>query len=255
MTTDSFEPPGSASGKSDPCVVPSRASLTALIRSFLDSEITAFAFDERLDGFRDSADPVIRYVVDAVWYHYDDIDDHLVCLSKPEWDYFQRLLLALNSDCRVEVRTDRRWSIKQLIAAFSLGAFAYLAIRIGWGYQLLILAIPFGVVSIALFFWRSNDQADVDPHRAILFPFGSFADLSAAYRSSTFRKTRYPKQIAGRRIRSPFMAAFLEIPTYAMWLILSPVPLLFQMLPERCCHPRIKPVRTSVPPEARTAGL
>jgi hypothetical protein len=218
---------------------PSRESLAELIRSFLASEISAFAFDEKLDSFRDSADPIIRHVVAAVWCHYDDCDDHFVCFSKEEWDYFQRLLLALSSECSVLTESSTRWSMKQLIAAVSVCAFSYCGIQTGWGQHLLILSIPFGIVSIALSFWRSQCETATDPYAPIIFPFATFSDLETAYRLSGFRKSKYPKQIGQRTIRSPFMVSFWQMHTYAMWLILSPIPLLFQMLPERQTNHRI----------------
>ena len=237
MMADPSTPSRSETGQSNASAVVSRASLTTLIQAFLDSEITAFEFDERLDVFRESDDPLIQHVVDAVWYY---CDDHYVCLSKEIWDYLQRLLLALNSDCRVESQFVRRWSMKQLIAAVCLCGFACLAPQVGWSSALLILAIPFGVVSIALSLWHPNDQANVDPFDPIIFPFASFGDLSATCRSSSYRKTPYPKQVEGRRIRSPFMTAFWQIYAYTCWLILSPLPLLFQMLPETRKWTRIK---------------
>ena len=210
---------------------PSRASLAALLQSFLASEITAFKFDERLDGFRDSNDPVIRHVVDAVWYHYDDCDDHLVCFSKQQWDYFQRLLLVLHSNCRIETESKRHWSLKQLIAAMSLCMFGFLALQLGWGYQLLVLSVPFGMVSIALSFWQPRIKSNPDPFASAIFPFATFADLATSYHASGFRKTRYPKHIGKRTIRSPFMEAFWRLHSYTMWLVLSPFPLLVQSFP------------------------
>ncbi|MAX36757.1 MAG: hypothetical protein CME33_09360 [Gimesia sp.] len=218
----------------------SRESLAELIQSFLASDITAFVFDEKLDAYRESDDPVIRHVVDAVWYYYDDCDDHLVCFSKQEWDYFQRLLLVLSSDCRVEAKSQRRWSGKQLIAALSLCTFAYFAIQSGWGQHLLILSIPFGVISIAISFWHSHDASLPDPYAPIIFPFATFSDLAIAYRSSGFRKTPYPKHIGTRTIRSPFMTAFGQFYTYTMWLILAPFPLLFQAFPTTQTETRIR---------------
>lgn len=61
-----------------------------------------------------------------------------------------------------------------------------------------------------------------------------------AYRSSGFRKTQFQKQIGERTIRSPFMAGFWQIYTYAAWLILSPFPLLLQTLPDTQTETRIK---------------
>jgi hypothetical protein len=78
-----------------------RNRLAELIRRYLDEDIMAFDFDEALDEFRESADDAVRFVSDALWYHYDDCDDHLVVLSKQEWNYFQRLLLLLESNSTV----------------------------------------------------------------------------------------------------------------------------------------------------------
>jgi hypothetical protein len=238
-TSNSYDPPQATPSNDTANSQPSRDSLAELIQSFLASNISAFAFDEQLDAFRGSDDPVIRHVVDAVWYYYDDCDDHLVCLSKQEWDYFQRLLLVLASDCRVQTKSCRRWSVRQLIAGLSLCLFAYFAVRTGWGQHLFILSIPFGAISIALSFWSSLRTSGPDPFASIIFPFATFSDLATAYRLSGFRKTQYPKHIGERAIRSPFMAAVWQIHAYAMWLILSPIPLLLQTLPERQAETRI----------------
>ena len=240
MQLNPYEPPEANARNDGAAELPSRDSLATTIRAFLSSDITAFEFDERLDAFRDSKDSVIQHVVEAVWFHYDDCDDHRVCMSKTEWDYFQRLLLVLSSDCRIEKKTERRWSPKQLVAAVSLCVFTYFSFRMGWGSQLFILAIPFGFISIALSFWHAPSQLSDDPFQPIIFPFATFSDLATAYRSSQFRKTQYPKQIAKRTIRSPFMAAFWQIHAYVMWLILSPVPLLFQMFPETRSQTRVR---------------
>lgn len=63
-----------------------RDEVAAAVRQFLDEAVTAFEFDERLDQFRNSPDSAVRFVAQGVWLHYDDCDDHLVALTKPEWD-------------------------------------------------------------------------------------------------------------------------------------------------------------------------
>ncbi len=93
----------------------SRHELAGLIRRFLASEIKAFQFDEELDRFHESSDPIIRHVVHSVWHYYDDCVDHLVCLDKPQWDYLQRLLLMLDANCCIETECKRQWSPKQLV--------------------------------------------------------------------------------------------------------------------------------------------
>jgi hypothetical protein len=218
---------------------PTRESLSELIRSFLASEISAFAFDEHLDTFRDSNDPIIRYVVDSVWYHYDDCSDHFVCFSKQQWDFFQRLLLALASDCRIETKSCLQWSFRQLIAAVALYLFAVFAIPTGWGEHLFLLSIPFGCVSIALSFWRLPDHPFLAPRAVPVSPFATYSDLVRAYRKSGFRKTRFPTGTDARALRSPGTVVFLWLQAYVTWLVLSPIPLLFQALPVKRTETRI----------------
>ena len=239
MTTNPYHSSGIDPVQTDVAAISGRESLSALIQAFLAGEITAFEFDERLDPYRDSNDPVIRHVVEAVWYHYDDCHDHLVCLSKSQWDYFQRLLLVLASDCRIETQTERRWSCIQLMAAMALCGFVAVALRSGWGGHLLILSVPFGLISIGLSYWHRRIENNWDPYELIICPFATFADLEKAYRSSTFRKTQYPKKLVDRKIRSPLLSMSGLLPTYALWLIYSPFVLLFQALPERHAQTRI----------------
>ncbi|TWU30305.1 hypothetical protein [Bythopirellula polymerisocia] len=59
-----------------------RNGLAALIRRYLNEQLTAFEFDDALDEFHESSDDAVRFVADSVWYHYDDCDDHLVVLNK-----------------------------------------------------------------------------------------------------------------------------------------------------------------------------
>ena len=96
-----------------------RDGLANTIRQFLREQSTAFEFDEALDDYRSSTDPTVRFVTNAAWLHYDDCDDHIVTLSKREWDYFQRLLLLLESDGQIAMTSTRRWSWTQLIGGYS----------------------------------------------------------------------------------------------------------------------------------------
>lgn len=231
MSSNPYEPPRAGYGP-DTLMRPTRSGLTAVIESFLDGSSTAFEFDERLDEFRDSNDPVIRFVVNTVWYHYDDCDDHLVCLSKPEWNLYQRLLLLLASDCQIETTTKRIWSVRQPIAAVTFCVFAYFALHVGWETHLLLLAIPFGFVSMLLAYFSRKPSTQSDPFQQIIFPFATMSDLESAYHSSTFRKTRYPKHLANRTIRSEFMEGVSQLQTHIAWLLFSPLPLLCQSFPQ-----------------------
>ena len=236
LTPNPYEPPRVEDSTEE---VLTRSSLAKLIQSFLDSEITSFQFDEQLEAFDRSDDPIINHVVDAVWLHYDDCTDRFVCFTKQQWDYFQRLLLVLSSDCRLETESQRHWSIKQLFAAITLCVFVYFAAQFGWGEQLLILSIPVGVVSIGLSFWQHRDTTVANPYAPIIFPFATFSDLAKAYHSSGFRKKRYPRHIGERKIRSRLTDAFGQIQAYTIWLIFSPIPLLFQSFPDLQTETRV----------------
>ena len=243
MGTNPYASPSVAETKQIPDELPTRENLSKLIEQFLESKISAFDFDERLEVFYDSDDPIIRHVVNQVWYHYDDLEDHFMCFTKQQWDFFQRLLLVLAADCRVKNEAKTSWSVKQLVAAGTLIAFIYSAIQFGWGQHLLMLSVPFGIVSIFLSFWKTSAPPELDPYEKVIFPFATFSDLAKAYRSSGFQKTKYPKHIDQRSNRAPLLVLFCQLYMYAMWLFLSPLPLLFQSLPD--WHSQSRVVATS----------
>jgi len=210
-----------------------RARLSGLIQRFLNGDITAFQFDEALDEFRGSNDSVIAFTVDALWYFYDDCDDHHVALPKWQWDYIQRLLLLLASNCTVHTQSKWCWSWTQLAAAVCLALFVVLAIQVGWGAHLLIASIPFGMASIALSKVPRATPFSADPLTHIIHPFATFADLRTAYEAVQFQKARYPRDIGDRRIRSEFSDRLNSVELHAGWLVLAPLPLLFQMFPHK----------------------
>jgi hypothetical protein len=75
-----------------------RAAICEAIDGHLNDQLSAFAFDERLARIRsETKDPTALFVIEQLWYFYDDCDDHLVCLEKQSWDTIQRLRLLLES--------------------------------------------------------------------------------------------------------------------------------------------------------------
>ena len=232
MDPNPYESPRSAAEWEVEAIdLPEREKLAALVRRYLAEEVTAFEFDLLLDEFRDSADSAVRFVIDHAWFYYDDCDDHLVVLSKRDWDFFQRLLLLLESDRRVETEGFPRWSMSQLVALAALVGFLVVAYHFGWGQHLLAFAIPFGVVSIGISAVRRRTP-EVGPYDSIIFPFATFSDLKSTYDSVGFRKSRYPRHLELREIRSPIVSGLSQLQFYLMWLMLSPIVLCFQILPE-----------------------
>ena len=232
MFENPYEPPLMPIGSAAPLVNREhRHGVAALMRRFLSGEITAFTFDESLDAYRDSPDNAVCFVIGAVWFHYDDCHDHLINLSKPEWDYFQRLLLLLESNHTVEQTNVRQWSWLQGAACISLLGYGLVVLWLGWGYQLFAVALPFGVISITIS-WLRQLAVVAGPYDPLLFPFASFSDLKSAYDAAIlFKKVRYPHNLGSRRARSPLMEFIYTAQFYGLWCLFSPLALAIQMFP------------------------
>lgn len=206
-----------------------RKCLATVLRLFLQEELTAFELDELLNDFRVSGDSAVRYVATVVWFHYDDMDDHPVVLAKAQWDFFQRLLLLLESDRRVETTSIQRWSPSHLVAIAALITFLGTAVAWGWGYPLLALLLPLGAISIAIAWLRDRKNAEgINP---ATFPFATLSDLWSAYDAAAFTKARYPRRREEREIRSWGDDIAADLQCYLAWAVFSPLVLLIQALP------------------------
>jgi hypothetical protein len=211
---------------------PNRDAVVAAVNRYLNGETTAFQFDEEIFGI-ESDDPAISHVVHQLWCFYDDCKDHEAQLSKEAWDYIQRLILLLQSDAQIEVRKRRRWDFTELIALAALILFVYESCWFGFGAQLLAVALPFGIVSIAVSWWRARKSAgQMDKSRIGLTPFSSLSELLPLRRRvQNFRKRKYPPGMKEFKIRSPLEDFGMILQLYALWAIFSPVVLAVQVLP------------------------
>ena len=221
-----------------------RDEMAKAIRTYMGEEITAFQFDDALsEAMSATEDETVRGIGHALWFHYDDCKDHKIVASKEAWDYFNRLLLLLESDGEIEIiKSRRRWRPRQAVAAIFLGMFLFIAFGLGFGAHLLAFALPFGPVSILLSWFDSRRRAKAPAADEIgLTPFPSVGSLLSARRKvASFVKVRYPSSIAGRRVRDPIIARLMWVPWAVMWCMFSPVALFFQMLPERESKTRIR---------------
>jgi hypothetical protein len=218
----------------------SRQNLSALIRRYLNSEITAFQFDEELFSFPDSKDHTIHDVISSLWYFYDDCIDHHVHLDKPSWDFHQRLLLLLDSDSIIVKSSYRKWQWTQLIAVVALLASLSLILYYGWGKHLLVLWMPFGIVAWAI---HKLNQLD-EPIKIDLFntyPFPNVSVLRRAYEQCQFSKQHHPKQIeTNRPVRSESYIWFHKIFGSIIIAMISPLILLLQCFPGRVTLTTVK---------------
>jgi len=205
--------------------------VTSAFEAFLDDRITAFEFDDRLQEI-ESEDRTVNEIIRAAWFHYDDCKDHKVCLSKAEWDYFQRLLLILGSDAEFTSSPARRWSWDHGVAWLALVAFVGIASVAGWGWHWFLWAVPFGVVSISISRYRRLREPEILPLESACTPFGSVSQIRRLRRQLPgFRKRRYRVEVGGRKIRSEAAACLARVFSYGYWLVFSPLVLFFQGFP------------------------
>lgn len=211
----------------------SRDRLVNAIHRFLNDETTAFQFDDEIHEIRaGSRDPTIRHVVCALWCHYDDCKDHHVVLCKEEWDYFQRLILLLKSDAHVKIEKRRIWSGAQGIAGLALAAFCLAAWSLGFGRQLLILSLPFGIVAIGIAKWRRREYL-VPGNVVAMFPFASISEILRVRRQiAGFTKQSYRAELESRRIRKPTSTWIIRLQTGVVFLVFAPLMLFAHLFPD-----------------------
>lgn len=214
------------------------------IRSYMGEEITAFQFDDALgEASNATDDKTVQTLGRALWYHYDDCKDHKVVASKEEWDYFNRLLLLLESDGEMEtVKSWRSCHPLQGAAAMLFIGFLFVAIPAGFGEHLFAYALPFGPPSMLLG-WLNSRRRKRTTHSAeiALTPFSSISSLLTVRRQvGGFVKHHYPHGVAGRTIRDPIINKLMWLPWSIAWCMFSPVVLFFQMLPEGESEIRIR---------------
>jgi hypothetical protein len=156
----------------------------------------------------------------------------VIAATKSEWDFFQRFLLLLDSDGELVFTTHKDWTIRQPLAAFALAGWVWAASERGLGYGLLVATLLAGLASVFFSRWRQAAGAGSGDGRR--FPFGSFAELRAVRRRCpTFRKQPYPPHLTARTLRRSVLRRLIALPSYLLWLGLSPIVLACQMLPEK----------------------
>jgi hypothetical protein len=224
-----------------------RKQMADMIRSYLNEEIKSFQFSDALANIREQTeDSTVELIAEILWCYYDDDWlSHKVIASKEEWDYFHRLLVVLESDTELEAVETRKWSPRQPIAICAASAYAILALYLGWGVHLLALSIAFAPVSMLLSFWRSKESAIRDPTELALTPFSSLSQIRAACRRvPLFSKKRYPGHLMRRMIVHDIIVSPVHLPQMLyrgiMWLVFSPIWLVYQAMPEPESRIRVK---------------
>ncbi|MEM8671492.1 MAG: hypothetical protein AAGG48_28490 [Planctomycetota bacterium] len=166
-----------------------------------------------------SDDPTVRFVAWQVFFLRDDNTAGGFPASKRQWDYFQRLILLLESNSTLKQWEQRRWSLTQPVAVVALVTFLIGVMCFGY---VSLLAYPIlGFIAILLTQFRNPSELHV-PFSEIVYPFDSLQDLAIAYDSTPqFRKTKFPHQSPERVEPNLYLR-------YWPWMLFAPFVLLIQ---------------------------
>ena len=206
-----------------------RNYIVEAIDAFTSGKITSRTFDARLlDDAPKTRDRTVPIVAAELWVFYDDFIDHPARLSKPQWDYVQRLRLVLMSDA--ELCNSGKWRARQP-AAFAalvvLGAVAWFH-GVDWNFWLVDMFI--GGIAVSAMHLPTLDRSYTLRHRVI--PFESFGEILALRRRvPEFRKQPYPRERPEKPLRGPIWSAVMTLTGMAALSVMAPVTLLICMLP------------------------
>lgn len=217
-----------------------RNQLIEAIEWFMDEKTTSWAFDDLImEIAADSEDKTIDMVAMDLWFLYDDCKNHTIVATKAVWDYLQRVIVLLRSDAEVSVERGHVWHWQQSVAAAALVAFVAIALPLGWGSHLFIVAIPFGVVSmlLGLTYRETNAQREAAYRHAPFDSMNQFLEIGLSL--NDFQKRKYPQALKRKQIRSPILTALYYLYWYVLWLCFSPVALLVQSLPTSLAKARV----------------
>ncbi|MFI4912905.1 MAG: hypothetical protein ACIAQZ_14680 [Sedimentisphaeraceae bacterium JB056] len=224
-----------------------RNDLIAAIKAYTNKEINAFRFDDIIMDEMEPHDDTVHELIHLLWCTYSDFKDYEVDLNC--WDFYQRTILLLESDAKLSVISNKTWNIRQLLAAISFGIYLYIALQIGWDFDLFKLLFPIGLTSILLHKWsqkskerKYKEEMDKQPVKAETFPFASLSELRKTRSKVTkFKKDVLPYELKRKTYTAKQSSKSLLRKTLDMisenayiilWAMFSPFMLVYQIFPD-----------------------
>ncbi len=207
-----------------------RDCAACLIRKVLNRQLTAAEFEEAIEEFGRSTDETVNKICSEMYSYGDNLIGEYLSLSKPSWNYIQRLLLVLDSDMHW-IETNRcSYSYVQIFAGIGVLAFTIAFATWGWSPQLWVSIVLLGVYSLTLNRCRrpiDHPQANI----GILYPFHDLRALEHTYKSTAnFVKQKYPAELYRDYVDRTFLHA---ITNCVITLMGSPIVLVMQAFPTR----------------------
>jgi hypothetical protein len=216
-----------------------RDRMSTVIRAYMEDRMMAFEFDEALSEIN-TDDATVNDARFALWFFYDDKKNHYIVASQRDWEYFNRLLLLLQSDGEISAMKKRwRWTARQSIAVAGLLLFGVIALWVHVNDLFFSVYLIAGALAMLLAIWKTLATLRQRQEEQTMLPFPSFSSLlTTRRRVSSFIRSRYPTALAKRRIRGPILDAVLPswliwLVTTPLWLLFAPIALLIQAIPER----------------------
>jgi hypothetical protein len=206
-----------------------RSRLIKIINEYLHEKITPSEVANKVDPLMDSGDETVVWIAEEFWGYYDDINDNIVIASKEVWDYFQRLLLILDSDASIEIEKRRCFHFTQIPAVLFavLTGFLYLGGSLG-----ILLGLLFWPVAIIFDKFREHKTQKLYSFSDWkCYPFSSPANILKFHRACRwFKKKRYPKHLEKTKIGRP-PSGLISFYIYLSWIVFLPFVFLFQAFP------------------------
>lgn len=171
-----------------------RDLLAEYINRFLNCEISAFDFDDKIFAIK-SEDKTIDWIIHSLWGFYDDCLDHNADLSKDAWDYIQRLLLILKSDSEIlEVAKKRELKAGTCVLLSFVIIIACILYFSGLDNIWLYVIWAAGAVISFLVYWQyiKKSHIEINP---VTYPFSSYYQIASLKRITGLKKMlfRVPK--------------------------------------------------------------
>lgn len=233
--------------------IENRNELKFVLNEYINERITAFEFDDCLSRIQGRThDNSVLQMTQQLWFCYSGVEDHKIHANKIQWDWFQRILLFLETENEIENEIlinnykISHWS--QIVAFLTLvfGIFLEKMTDADW---LVSVAFP---IALTLFLFRKYRCFQFQKkHQSIsninkLTPFGSVLSLFKARKKSRyFSKKKYPEHLKNREFpnekpiknydnEATFLVMLFFGPiVYIVLSVLSPVFLFFFCFPIR----------------------